>query len=86
MIAGLAVAVVVPAAGSGSRIGAATNKLLLPLAGEPLLAHTLRVVAAAEPEQIVLVCRPDEQATMAALAAAVGCPVTFADGGATRQQ
>lgn len=78
-------AVVIPAAGSGRRIGAGVNKLLLPLAGEPLLAHTLRAVAAAEPDRIVLVTRPDEREAMAAVAAAAGCPVSVADGGPTRQ-
>jgi len=77
--------VIIPAAGSGSRVGAACNKLLLPLAGEPLLQHTLRAVAACDVAQVVLVTRPDERAVMAALAANVGLEPTFADGGETRQ-
>ncbi|MFL0762937.1 MAG: 2-C-methyl-D-erythritol 4-phosphate cytidylyltransferase, partial [Prochlorococcus sp.] len=36
------------AAGSGSRMGADRNKLLLPLAGRPVLAWTLDTALAAE--------------------------------------
>ena len=35
--------VVLPAAGSGKRMGAGQNKLFLQLAGKPILAHTLLV-------------------------------------------
>lgn len=35
--------VVLPAAGSGKRMGAGTNKLFLPLADKPILIHTLEV-------------------------------------------
>lgn len=35
--------VVLPAAGSGKRMGAGQNKLFLPLAGKPILVHTLSV-------------------------------------------
>ncbi len=79
-------AVVLPAAGSGQRAGAGRNKLLVPLRGEPLLLHTLRAVAAVGAGQVVLVCRDDERATMAGLAAAAGLAVTWATGGATRAE
>ncbi|NUP99096.1 MAG: 2-C-methyl-D-erythritol 2,4-cyclodiphosphate synthase [Armatimonadetes bacterium] len=78
-------AAVIPAAGSGSRVGQPVNKLLLPLAAEPLLTHTLRAVAASGLEQVVLVTQPAEREAMAAVARAAGCEVTFADGGPTRQ-
>ena len=35
--------VVLPAAGSGKRMGAGQNKLFLPIAGKPILVHTLLV-------------------------------------------
>ena len=37
-------AVVLPAAGSGTRVGAGTNKVLLPLAGLPVLVWSLRTL------------------------------------------
>ncbi|MBI5834271.1 MAG: 2-C-methyl-D-erythritol 2,4-cyclodiphosphate synthase [Armatimonadetes bacterium] len=77
---------ILPAAGSGQRVGAPVNKLLLPLRAEPLLLHTLRAVARVGAAQVVLVCRDDERPTMAALAASAELSVTFAVGGATRQE
>jgi molybdenum cofactor biosynthesis enzyme MoaA len=41
-------AVVLLAAGSGSRVGADTNKVLLPLAGLPVLVWSLRTITALE--------------------------------------
>ena len=35
--------VIIPAAGSGSRVGGARPKQYLPLLGQPLLAHTLAI-------------------------------------------
>ncbi|MBI4342698.1 MAG: 2-C-methyl-D-erythritol 4-phosphate cytidylyltransferase [Candidatus Omnitrophica bacterium] len=40
----MSVAAIVPAAGSGMRLGSPINKALLPLRGRPMLAHTLRVL------------------------------------------
>ena len=57
------VGAIVPAAGVGSRIGGRQNKLFLPLAGEPLLAHTLRALQASPALRwIVVVARPGDQA------------------------
>ena len=39
-------AVVVLAAGSGSRVGAEVNKILLPMRGEPLIAWSVRTALA----------------------------------------
>jgi 2-C-methyl-D-erythritol 4-phosphate cytidylyltransferase/2-C-methyl-D-erythritol 2,4-cyclodiphosphate synthase len=77
---------VIPAAGSGQRFGAAGNKLLEPLAGQPLLLHTLHAVAAAGLDQVVLVCREGERPAMSDLAQRAGLAVTLAPGGATRQE
>lgn len=50
-----------PAAGSGSRMGAATPKQYLPLLGVPLLRHTLHALSATESiNQVVLVISPDD--------------------------
>jgi 2-C-methyl-D-erythritol 4-phosphate cytidylyltransferase len=56
---GLRAAVVLLAAGEGRRVGADTNKVLLPLAGLPVFAWSLRAVAAIEyVDQLVVVVRP----------------------------
>jgi len=64
------VAAVVPAAGAGSRLGAAVSKAFVPLAGRPLLAHTLSALEASPSiGWIVLVVRDGEQARAKALLA-----------------
>ena len=62
------VAAIIPAAGTGQRIGAPTGKLFLPLNGRPLLAHTLRVLQASPVIRwIILVVRSSERARAEAL-------------------
>jgi len=51
-------AVVVPAAGSGVRLGAGVPKALALLDGEPLLAHALRSLLLAHSVDVVVVCAP----------------------------
>jgi 2-C-methyl-D-erythritol 4-phosphate cytidylyltransferase len=59
----VSVAAVVLAGGSGSRVGADRNKVLLPLAGEPLLHHSVRHAAAvAGVRVVVVVVRPGDEA------------------------
>lgn len=81
-------AVAILAAGSGSRVGAEVNKVLLPLAGRPVLAWSVRAaLAAAEVAQVVVVCRPGERAAVAdALLPHLGEheEIGLIDGGATR--
>lgn len=51
----------IPAAGSGSRMGADCPKQYLPVAGAPVLAHTLRVLASHPAiTQVLLVVAPDD--------------------------
>ena len=75
------------AGGSGSRMGAPVNKVLLPVAGIPCIA---RSAAALSPfvDRIVLVCRPQDREDLERALARVNlsAPVLFAPGGATRQQ
>ena len=54
--------VLLPAAGSGKRMGAGQNKLFLELSNIPILIHTLRVFEQ-DPncEQIVLAVKKEEQ-------------------------
>ena len=58
-------AIVVLAAGSGSRVGADRNKVLLPLLGKPLLAWSVETALAVS-QDVVVVCRPGEQDDVAA--------------------
>lgn len=57
------------AGGSGSRVGAGRNKVLLPLAGEPLLRHSVRRAAALPgvSRVVVVVRQGDEDDVAAAL-------------------
>jgi molybdenum cofactor cytidylyltransferase len=50
---------VVPAAGHSTRMG--EPKLLLPLAGEPLIWHTIRAWQRSQVDQIVVVVRPGDE-------------------------
>jgi 2-C-methyl-D-erythritol 4-phosphate cytidylyltransferase len=80
-------AIVVLAAGSGSRTGSEVNKVLLPLDGVPVLAHSVRA-ALATPDvvRVVVVVRPGEEDDVAtALAGHLGeREVHLVTGGATR--
>ena len=54
--------------GSGSRVGAEVNKVLLPLAGRPVLAWSLDTVRSLEyVVRVVVVCRPDDRPSVAPL-------------------
>jgi 2-C-methyl-D-erythritol 4-phosphate cytidylyltransferase len=51
----------IPAAGGGSRLGAERPKQYLPLAGKPLIWHTLQALSAvARIEQVLVVLAPDD--------------------------
>ena len=78
---------VVVAAGRSERMG--QDKLLLPLAGRPVLEHTLRAVDAAEQvDEIILVTREDLLVPMADLCKKCGLhkPVKVVRGGAARPE
>jgi 2-C-methyl-D-erythritol 4-phosphate cytidylyltransferase len=76
------VAVVVPAAGQGLRLGGGVPKALRTLAGEPLLAHACRRLSRAPSVGLIVVVAPaaELEAVRALLPA-----VTVVAGGATRQ-
>ena len=84
-------AVVVLAAGAGTRVGAEVNKVLLPLAGVPVVARSVatacRVPGVA---QVVLVVRDGEQDAVREAVeehlAETGPVVTMVTGGATRHR
>jgi 2-C-methyl-D-erythritol 4-phosphate cytidylyltransferase len=80
-------ALVVLAAGSGSRVGAGVNKVLLPLADTTVLGLSLRAALAVDDvRRIVLVVRPGEQDAVAeAVVPVLGTgEVLVVEGGETR--
>lgn len=80
-------ALVVLAAGTGSRVGAAVNKVLLPLADTTVLGSSLRTALGVEDaHRIVLVVRPgEEQAVADAVVPVLGSgEVLVVPGGETR--
>jgi len=82
-----ATAVVILAAGSGSRVGAEVNKVLLTLRGLPVVVWSLRdALALPGVRRVVLVVRPeDRDAVSEAVAPHLGDrEVHVVDGGATR--
>jgi len=82
------VAVLVPAAGSGVRLGPGAPKALRPLGGVPLLLHAVRRLAAASSVAVIVVAAPpaDVAAVRDLLApATAGLPLIVVPGGAHRQ-
>lgn len=78
-------AAVVLASGAGTRVGAGTNKVYLPLAGRPVLHWSLAAFAALPAfATVVLVSRPQDAELAADAAGAVGAETVH--GGATRQE
>jgi 2-C-methyl-D-erythritol 4-phosphate cytidylyltransferase len=82
--------VVVVAAGSGTRVGAPTNKVLLPLLGTPVLGWSLRTVwALGYVDHVVVVVRDQDTAEVSALVERLlpgGREVTLVVGGPTRHE
>lgn len=82
-----ATAVVIVAAGSGTRVGGEVNKVLLPLRGVPVLVWSVRdALALPDLCRLVLVVRSEDRAAVeAAVAPHLGDrEVLVVDGGATR--
>ncbi|WP_028650322.1 IspD/TarI family cytidylyltransferase [Nocardioides halotolerans] len=83
----MSAAVVILAGGSGSRVGAETNKVLLPLGDTVVLGHSVRAaLAVADVSHLVLAVRAgDEDAVGDAVAPLLGArEVRVVPGGATR--
>ncbi|PPL19704.1 2-C-methyl-D-erythritol 4-phosphate cytidylyltransferase [Microterricola pindariensis] len=84
-------AVIVVAAGSGSRLGRPEPKAFAPLAGRPMLSHALDgILALAEPVHLIVVAPAAELEQARAIVAASAGPAlgytSVVAGGATRQQ
>lgn len=76
---------VILAGGSGSRMGADRNKVLLPLDGKSVIRRSVRAFASLA-EELVLVARKEDMAAMASEMAQEGLRVTLVAGGASRQE
>jgi 2-C-methyl-D-erythritol 4-phosphate cytidylyltransferase len=83
------VVAIVPAAGSGERLGAGVPKAMVLLAGEPILAHAVRALVAEPRVGLVVLAAPEGlEDVMAEVAAgrSGGVPVVAVTGGATRAE
>jgi 2-C-methyl-D-erythritol 4-phosphate cytidylyltransferase len=80
------VAVLVPAAGAGVRLGPGGPKALRLLDGEPLLVHAVRRMAAAPSVRLIVVAAPAADVDAVRLLLAPVAPVVVVAGGAERQQ
>lgn len=78
------VAVIVPAAGAGVRLGGGVPKALRELAGVPLLVHAVRRLAAAASVGQVVVAAPPQSVDL--VRGLLGDDATVVAGGATRQE
>ncbi len=72
------------AGGSGSRMGADRNKVLLKLQGEPVIVRSVRAFASLV-DGIILVSRGEDIPTMQGAMEAAQLPVRIVAGGSTRQ-
>lgn len=79
------VAVLVPAAGMGVRLGPGGPKALRLLGGQPLLVHAVRRVAAAAGVGCVVVAAPPAEVEAVRALLSEVAPVTVVPGGDTRQ-
>jgi 2-C-methyl-D-erythritol 4-phosphate cytidylyltransferase len=79
-------AVIVPAAGRGERLGPGTPKALRTLAGQPILLHAVRNLAAARDIDTIVVAVPEDSVEESrALLAGIELPIVIVSGGDTRQ-
>jgi len=79
----------IPAAGSGRRMGSDRNKLLLPVLGKPLIAWTLLAARSARSVRwIGLICQPEDWQDFKEiiLSLSMSKSVHFVQGGKTRQE
>ena len=87
---GRGVWVIVPAAGSGQRMGADLPKQYLPINGEPMLLHTLRALSAHSAVSGIQLALSADDRHWPEIAdncrAGIGCPIRDSIGGGTRAE
>ncbi len=78
---------IILAGGSGQRMGAGCNKVLLPLAGEPVICRSVRAFLPLMDHMVVVTRAEDRDAIVSALSASGidSSALAFAEGGADRQ-
>lgn len=76
---------IILAGGSGSRMGADRNKVLLELHGAPVIIHAIRAFQGLV-DGVVLVARAEDMPAMQKAAEAHQLPVTIVSGGQSRQE
>ncbi|AXI01375.1 2-C-methyl-D-erythritol 4-phosphate cytidylyltransferase [Sporosarcina sp. PTS2304] len=77
--------VMIPAAGSGTRMGAGKNKLFLKIGEHPILYHTVSIFQQdPQCEEIILAVKTEEQATIQEILKEHS-NITFVEGGGERQ-
>ncbi len=74
------IAVVILAAGKGTRMKSALPKVMHPLAGRPMISHLLGTVAELAPEKVVVVVGPDMDSVSQAVAPHPTCVQTERNG------
>lgn len=79
------VVAIVVAAGSGSRLGAAVPKALVPVAGVPLIVRSVNQLAAGGVQRVVVVVAAGTEHEFSDALAGAPVPVTIVTGGAERQ-
>lgn len=79
--------VIMACGGSGSRMGAGMNKILLSLAGKTVIRRSLEAFCGLV-DEMVLAVRPEDEARIRreAVLAGLSCPVSLVPGGVTRQE
>ena len=83
----MAIGLIVPAAGSGERLGAGVPKALLPLAGQPLLVHAVRGALSSRVIDVVVVAAPaDRVDEVRGLLAGEVTELRVVSGGADRRE
>ena len=60
--------VVILAAGKGTRMKSSLPKVMMPIAGQPILAHIIQAAKALTPDKIIVVVGPDSEALTACFA------------------
>lgn len=79
------VVAIVVAAGSGSRLGAAVPKALVPVAGVPLVTRAIERLAEGGVGEVIVVVPAAEREAFVEVLASAPVPVIWVDGGAERQ-